>query len=69
MLGMLAAPLDEQGVLYAYGEPFFPDVDGLHYPSMPQLGRHIVHVKDPRELTDDMTVEVHGYTVVADVRI
>lgn len=35
---VFAAPLDEVGVLYSNGETLLPDVDDLHYPSMPQLG-------------------------------
>ena len=58
---MFAAPLNEVGVLYPNGETLFPDVDGLVHPSMPQLGRHIVYVKDPRKLTDDMWDTEHGY--------
>lgn len=54
MLCMLVAPFNEVRVLYPYGETLFPDVDSLQHPSMSQLGRHIVYVKDPRKLTEDM---------------
>lgn len=50
----LSAPLNEAGVLHPYGETLFPDVNGLQHPSMPQLGRHVVHVKDARMLAEDM---------------
>lgn len=50
MLCVFVAPLYEVGVLYPYRETLFPDVDGLQHPSMSQLGRHIVYVKDPRKL-------------------
>lgn len=63
MLCMFAAPLNEVGVLYPYGETLFPDVDGLHHPSMLQLGRHVVYVKDPRKLTDDMQDTLQSYIV------
>lgn len=54
MLCMFVSPLKEVRVLYPYGETLFPDVDGLQHPSMSQLGRHIVYVKDPWKLTEDM---------------
>lgn len=69
MTCVFAAPLNEVGVLYPYGETLFPDVDGLKHPSMPQLGWHIVYVKDPRKLTEDMWDTVHGHTSTADGKI
>lgn len=65
---MFAAPLNKVGVLYPYGETLFPDANGLHHPSIPQLVRHIVYVKDAGNLTEDTGGTVHGHTLSADVK-
>lgn len=57
----LSAPLREVGVLDPYGETLLPDVDGLQQPSVPQLGRHVVHVKDPGMLTEDRRDKRRGF--------
>lgn len=48
-----APPLHEVRVLNPYRKALLPDVDGLQGPCMLQLGRHIVHIKDPRKLAQD----------------
>ena len=49
-------PLHEAGVGDADWEALLPDVDGLQHPSMPQLGRHAVHVEDTGQLAVDGTM-------------
>ena len=55
-------PLHEAGVGDADREALLPDVDGLQHPSMPQLGRHVVHIEDAGELTeqDDLFIASKG---------
>lgn len=60
---MFAAPWDKVGVLNPYWKTFFPDVDGLQQPRMPQLCWHIVHIKDTRKLIRNMWEVTHGFTL------
>lgn len=66
MLSVFTAPLNEVRVLNPYREPLFSDVDGLKHPSMPQLGGHVVHIKDPWKLQEDMRGEDCCHTVLAE---
>lgn len=67
MLCVCAAPLHEVRVLNPYGKPFLPDVDGLQGPCMLQLGRHIVHIKDPRKLAESTTDGVCEVVILDDI--
>lgn len=60
---MFAAPWDKVGVLNPYWKTFFPDVDGLQQPRMPQLCWHIVHIKDTRKLIRNMWEVTNGFTL------